>query len=365
MEEPNQKEFVSYKFTIDMRKVFKSFKKLFWFPAHQGKALRALEKGIHQIDYVIEVRDSRIPISSENPLLREILRRKRVLIMNKSDLCDLNSIKAIKDKFKQGGEQVVYACLKSEKKKGLQEILDVLKEKILQDPTRFPYLQVVIVGLPNVGKSSLVNNLRNFSLSKEKVMAVGPQAGVTQRIQTRVLISEDPKVYVVDTPGIFDPYVSTPLQGLKIALTGGSKDSLYDKVHVADYLLFRLNNSKKKWFKIINVEESDSILDVLSEIATNLKFYKQKIGKNKKIIQEETIEWDGYEVALNLIENKFPVKESEKELDLDKAAEWMIEMFRKGKFGRMTLDDVSNSGLERFFNGESDQESGTEERAED
>jgi ribosome biogenesis GTPase A len=350
-----------------MRKVFKSSRKLFWFPSHQSRAIKALEKGIHQIDYVIEVRDSRIPITSENPLLKDILRRKRVLVMNKCDLCDLKSIQEIKDKFREKKEDVVYTCL-LDKKKGLKEILDILKQKILNDPTRFPYLQVVIVGLPNVGKSSLVNNLRNFSLSKEKIMAVGPQAGVTQRIQTRVLISQDPKVYVVDTPGIFDPYVSTPLQGLKIALTGASKDSLYDKIHVADYLLFRLNSSKhlrNKWFKSIDVNHSDDIIRVLAEIAQKLGFLKQKIGKNKQILQEEKVKWDGYDVALNLPESKSSLKDSEKDLDLDRAAGWMIEMFRKGKFGRMTLDNVSSKGLERFFDEESAQDSGTEERAED
>ena len=81
---------------------------------------------------------------------------------------------------------------------------------------------MVVVGLPNVGKSSLINTLRRLGVNKGKVAAVGPIAGVTRRIQTRVKIHQDPDIYLVDTPGIFDPYVSTPMEGLKIALTGES-----------------------------------------------------------------------------------------------------------------------------------------------
>jgi ribosome biogenesis GTPase A len=79
---------------------------------------------------------------------------------------------------------------------------------------------MVIVGLPNAGKSSLLNALRRLGVNGKKVAPVAPFAGVTTAIQTRVKISADPPVYLVDTPGIFDPHIIHPVQGLKIALTG-------------------------------------------------------------------------------------------------------------------------------------------------
>jgi ribosome biogenesis GTPase A len=87
------------------------------------------------------------------------------------------------------------------------------KDKCKSFPERYPYLSMVVVGLPNVGKSSLINALRKLGVNKGKVAQVGPTAGVTQRIQTRVKIHEDPPIYLVDTPGIFDPYVASPMQG--------------------------------------------------------------------------------------------------------------------------------------------------------
>lgn len=113
------------------------------------------------------------------------------------------------------------------------------------NPQMYPTLSMVLVGLPNVGKSSLLNRLRHVGLNKGKVAMVGPNAGVTRVIQTRVKICDSPSIYLVDTPGIFCPNVSNPIDGLKIALTGGTKDRLTDELYVSDYLLFRLNNHAK------------------------------------------------------------------------------------------------------------------------
>lgn len=95
-----------------------------------------------------------------------------------------------------------------------------LLEKSLNDPVRFPSVTMVIVGLPNVGKSSMLNALRRIGVRGRRVAPVAPFAGVTTSIQNRVRVSEDPPVYITDTPGIFDPHVIDPVQGLKIALTG-------------------------------------------------------------------------------------------------------------------------------------------------
>ncbi len=88
------------------------------------------------------------------------------------------------------------------------------------NPHIYPSLSIIMVGLPNVGKSSLTNKLRMVGLNKGKVAQVGANAGVTIKIQTKVKINENPPIYIVDTPGVLCPSDTTPLQGLKIALTG-------------------------------------------------------------------------------------------------------------------------------------------------
>lgn len=104
-------------------------------------------------------------------------------------------------------------------------------------------MSLVVVGIPNVGKSTIINSLRHLGVKKGKVTQVGAVAGVTRRIQTRVKIWEDPPIYLYDTPGIYDPHVGSPLEGMKIALAGSTRDHLTQTIHVADYLLFRLNQS--------------------------------------------------------------------------------------------------------------------------
>lgn len=144
------------------------------------------------------------------------------------------------------------------------------------------------------------------------------------------------------------------MQGLKIALTGSSKDSLYDKIHVADYLVFRLNNSKKRntWYKVLGLQKaSDSIHEILTIVAKSQKFYVLKTSKNKEILEIPRVDWDGYDLALfkNSSLDSDGDPDTENTLDLDRAAEYLIDLFRLGKFGRMTLDDCSREGLKSFF----------------
>lgn len=115
---------------VHFRKVFNTNSKLFWFPSHQvltttntkGNALKQLENGIHAIDYIIEVRDARIPTSCINPKFSQMLRRKRLIVYNKMDLCDASTIPIVRDAFKERGEDVVFTC--NLKKKSIQEILN-------------------------------------------------------------------------------------------------------------------------------------------------------------------------------------------------------------------------------------------------
>ena len=316
------------------RSVFAYDKPIIWYPTHQSKALKQLKNGIHHIDLVIEVRDARIPLTSINPQFDEVLgRRERMIVYNKADLANTNMRKPLVEALKKyRGEE----CLFTTANKGfnVKTILDRAIAKCQAHPTRYPFLSLVVVGMPNVGKSTIINSLRAMGVHKGKVTAVGKKAGVTRTIQTRVKIYEDPPIYLVDTPGIFDPLVSSPAQGLKISLVGSTNDSLTTMINVADYLLFRLNHSHHQ-DRIVQflglTEPSDDIYKVLEHIALSKGYYIETLSRifrntPRQHVQEQT-------------------------LDIDRAATYFVEEYRKGTFGPMTLDDCSPHGLVEFFTG--------------
>ncbi|KAI9355424.1 P-loop containing nucleoside triphosphate hydrolase protein, partial [Zopfochytrium polystomum] len=215
-----------------------------WHPGHQKQALRRLRDGLHQVDLIVEVRDARIPLSSANRQFEEVLgRRDRIIVMNKADLANRNmsEVRLQECDPYRNSDPVLFTSTLSPS--SLQPIIELAKEKIRRDPFKYPFLSMVLVGLPNVGKSSLINHLRHIGVKKGKAAPVAPHAGVTQSIQTRVKILENPPIYLVDTPGILDPSTKSILESIRIALVGCSKDSLMDEEEIVRYLLFRLNQS--------------------------------------------------------------------------------------------------------------------------
>lgn len=204
----------------NFRKTFAHGSKIFWYPTHQSRALRQLKQGLHHIDLVVEVRDARIPLTTINTEFDDILgNRDRLVVYNKSDLANPQMKSNIVQKLKEyRREDIIFTTAKQGQ--NVRKIIDYAIDKCKRDPISFPYLSIVVIGVPNCGKSTLINALRKFGVNKGKVTPVGKRAGVTTAIQTRVKIVEDPPIYLVDTPGIFNPLVTTPIEGLKIALTG-------------------------------------------------------------------------------------------------------------------------------------------------
>jgi len=314
------------------RTLFSYDTRLFWRPGHQHKALRSLERGIGNIDLVVEVRDARIPISSSSRSIHAALGRRDCLtVFNKADLANSNMRKNILDSWKKHGHDAIFTSIHNDK--SIKQILHYAIEKSTNDPSCYPAVSVVIVGLPNVGKSSLLNSLRRIGLGGKKVAPVAPFAGVTRAIQNRVKIWADPPVYLVDTPGIFDPHIIHPVQGLKVALTGGTKDRLVEQVHVADYLLYKLNKSIKcrekyvAFFKL--TEPSNSINEILIKIAQIHNCFVG--GRAEKPV------------------GKHGLKDQFDGLDLERAAEMFIRAFRKGDLGVLTLDSCLPEVLDQWF----------------
>ncbi|CAF0781218.1 unnamed protein product [Rotaria sordida] len=290
-----------------------------WFPGHMHKGMKDLEESLLRIDGIVELHDARIPHSGRNPELYKRLvggHKPHVLILNKSDLADPNylnkSIEYIQ--IEQPNTQVIHTNLMSIDLKELTNIFGRLLQQIVESPryTRSSTLEynIVVCGIPNVGKSTFINKLRNLFVNKRSCEQVGANPGVTRTMSEKVKISNRPKVFVRDTPGILEPRLKSANESFRLLLTNSipiQQRELSDII--ADYCLFLLNKYDKQrlYMKYCELDRpTDDILTVLTAIA-KLKHCTQVYG-NKR----------GY--------------------DLTGAALHFIHEISKGTFGQITFD---------------------------
>ncbi|XP_015185636.1 PREDICTED: mitochondrial GTPase 1 [Polistes dominula] len=304
------------------RETFKIVNKetLRWFPGHMNKGLKQMEQRLKNVDCIIEVHDARVPISGRQADFRRTLTglKPHIFVLNKIDLADLKYKKEIVSNLENEGlSNILFTNLKDGTCKGMKKILPLAK-KLISNSERYnrsneESFAMMIIGIPNVGKSSLINRLRNTYLKKAKATQEGPIAGVTRSVLTHIKISENPNFYLLDTPGILAPHVNNVNCGLKLALIGCLQDHLVGYITVADFLLFSLNKYQKYEYveKLGLPKPSDDIIYILTFIAA-------KQGKTLKL----------------RCNNKYVVKP-----DLETAAQIFIAMFRKGEFGPICLDE--------------------------
>lgn len=278
-----------------------------WYPGHMTKAKRQMQEDIKLIDIIIELVDARIPLASRNPDIDELGKNKlRLILMNKSDLSDERKNQEWTDYFRTKGYFVV--CLDARSKAGMKPvtaaIMEACREKIERDKKRGIKnrpVRAMVVGIPNVGKSTFINSYAGRACAK-----TGNKPGVTKGKQWIRLNKE---VELLDTPGILWPKFEDQRVGLYLALIGSIKDALLN----TDELSLELIELLKRSYPGVLAKRYGSEEQAFCEEASAADVLRQ-IAENRKCISKGN------------------------ELDYSKAAALLIEEFRSGKLGRITLE---------------------------
>ena len=273
-----------------------------WYPGHMTKAKRMMQENISLIDLVIELVDAREPISSRNPDIDDLAKNKsRIVLLNKSDLADIRANKEWMTYFQNKGFHVVEINSKTGAGiKSIQSVVQVAcKEKIERDRKRGILnrpVRAMVVGIPNVGKSTFINAFAGKACAK-----TGNKPGVTKGKQW---IKLNKGLELLDTPGILWPKFEDQAIGMKLAFIG----SINDEILLTDELALDLiKHLSQRYAHVMkerySIEDMSAPLEVLKGIASNRRCYKKG-----------------------------------EELDLDKASAMFIDDFRSGKLGRISLE---------------------------
>lgn len=279
--------------------------KIQWFPGHMTKAKRMMESQIKLVDVVVKMLDARIPRSSTNPMLINVLGNKpKVIALNKTDMADNAKTELWMQKLKNSGLPVCKIdCATG---KGVKQLISMIQvaakpvlDKWLKKGVRNRSVRVMIVGIPNVGKSTLINRL----VGKNKVVAAD-KPGVT-RGQQWITIAKG--LELLDTPGVLWPKFEDPEVGFCLAATGAIKEDVFDREQATELLIERLMQRYPEELKskyAVEFENSDDVRAVISKIATS----------------RGCIKAGGV-------------------LDLDRVIQTVLRDFRSGRLGRFTLDE--------------------------
>ena len=286
-----------------------------WFPGHMAKTRKQITEDLKLVDVVVEILDSRIPISSQNPEIRKILQnKKKVIVLNKCDLADEQNNKRWVEKFNKEGNIAV--LVDSNAGKGIDEVIRQIKKIMAEDLSKMAEkgrtgrkIKVMIVGIPNVGKSSFINRI-----SRKNSAEVGNRPGVTRQKQW---IRINDEIELLDTPGVLWPKFESEEVALNLAFTGTIKDGVLEITEIAYHLTkFLLENYKDNIIQRYSLDK-EKICEIL----------KQDREENENI----------YEI-MQLIGKKRGAIISGGNIDDEKTSRIIIDDFRSGKLGKISFE---------------------------
>lgn len=280
-------------------------KQIQWFPGHMAKTRRLIASNLSLVDAVVEIVDARSPLSSRNPEMDHMTKNKpRLVLLNKSDLADERTTQQWINYFRRNDSEALAVDCKSGK--GLKSILPTLKNTVLKElmdkrernGMKGAAVRLMIVGIPNVGKSSLINKLAGSKRAK-----VEDRPGVTR---TKQWVKLDNNTELLDMPGVLWPKFEDQSVAVRLAFTGAISDDILDietlAMKLLSYLAENYPNSLTERYKI-ELSEEDTGLDLL-----------EKVGKKRGMMI------------------------SGGEINTERAAITVLDEFRSGKLGRITLE---------------------------
>lgn len=289
-----------------------------WYPGHMAKTKRQIQEDLKLINVVVEILDARIPMSSRNPDIEELIKNKdRLIVLNKFDLADENQNQKWIQYFKNNGLQAVLVNSNTgeginQAVKKIEEIYEVTQEKFENKGRVGKAIRVMILGIPNVGKSSFINRL-----TKKNSTIVGNKPGVTRQKQW---IRINGNIELLDTPGVLWPKFESEELALNLAYTGTIKDEILQTIEVGFSLL------KLLVYKHLELLIERYKLDK-SDVENILNL--EVLEKNEKIIE-----------IMHSIGKKRGALISGGNVDEEKTAKIILEDFRSGKIGRITLEEI-------------------------
>lgn len=277
-----------------------------WFPGHMTKTKRQIQASLKLVDAVAEILDARIPLSSKNPDLQKLIQNKpKVVLLNKCDMANQTATSRWIDYYASQGITAIAVDCKSGKglnkfAPAVNNVLSERRERLKAKGMVNPMLRIMIVGIPNVGKSSFINRV-----AKQNRAKVEDRPGVTRGNQWYSIAKN---IEMLDTPGVLWPKFDDKIVGERLAFTGAVKDQILDTELLAVRLLDFLRSLKPADF-IARFKLEDIDLDAI----------------------------DSYEL-LNVIGKKRGMLISGGEINTERATIMLLDEFRSGKLGRITLE---------------------------
>ena len=286
-----------------------------WYPGHMAKTKRQITEDVKLIDIVVELLDARIPISSQNPDIAQIIKgKKRIIALNKCDLADNKENQRWVNYFES--KNIPTVLTDSNSGKGIDLLIQKIEKLMLEEQEKLALkgrvgrkIKVMILGIPNVGKSSLINRI-----AKKTSAGVGNKPGVTKQKQW---IRINDKIELLDTPGVLWPKFESEEVALNLAYTGTIKEEILDRVEIAYNLTkYLLENEMELLCNrySLNKEEVQNIL-------------KQDNPENENI----------YEVMLKIGKNRGCII-SGGNIDDEKTSRIILDEFKNGIIGKITLE---------------------------